>query len=80
MRLAIFIEVKIAEKYKEECGAVDRIGCIFEPWRKWDGDVYEKGCDSKEKAKMMENRGDCYSARTVAEMNTSANQNTSEGK
>ncbi|CAN6555928.1 unnamed protein product [Malus baccata var. baccata] len=80
MRLAIFIEVKIAKKYKEEDGVVDRIGSTFEPRRKWDGDGYEKGCDSKEEAKMMENWGNCYSGGTIAEMNTSAYQATNEGK
>ncbi|KAM1756252.1 hypothetical protein ACFX11_005644 [Malus domestica] len=80
MRLAIFIEVKIVEKYKEEGGVVDIIGSTFEPRRKWDGDGYKKGCDSKENAKMMENRDDCYSGRTIAEMNTSAYQDASEGK
>ncbi|KAM1446466.1 hypothetical protein PS2_005532 [Malus domestica] len=57
MRFVIFIEVKIAEKYKEEGGSVDRIGNAFEPQGKWYGDRYEEGCNSKEEANMMENMG-----------------------
>ena len=58
MRFVIFIEVNIAEKYNEEGSAVDRIGSKSEPRRKWDGDGYEDGCDSKEEAKIMKKAGD----------------------
>lgn len=80
MSFVIFIEVKIAENYKEEGDDVDRQGSTFEPQRKWYGDGYKEGCDPKEEAKLMENQGDCYSTGIVVEVNKLAYQDTSEGK
>ncbi|RXI03789.1 hypothetical protein DVH24_038063, partial [Malus domestica] len=83
--LYVNIEHQIADIHtkslsKARFNDADGISSKAEPERKWYGDRYKEGSDSKEETETMEKAGDPYSGGTVAEVNKLAYQGTSKGK